>query len=147
MNRKLKCKKKNYDLKVKQVEYELEEKFEQKFRMREAEIEVQAEFDRKDYEKEINENADRKIEKIKIEKDKQFVETMQKVRSDVKKKHKAEIAKLKAELQDVSGIGPSGDGITDGSTQENIIHKLSEENKVGTFIYQVNVSIISVNFP
>ena len=138
---KVKMQEKNYDLKVKQVEYELEEKFEQKFRMREAEIEVQAEFDRKDYEKEINENADRKIEKIKIEKDKQFVETMQKVRSDVKKKHKAEIAKLKAELQDVSGIGPSGDGITDGSTQENIIHKLSEENKVGTFIYQVNVSI------
>ena len=130
---KVKLQEENYDKKVKQMEYDMEEKYEYKFRMREAELEIKAEFDRKTYEKQLDDMASQKIEKIRMEKDQQFVETMQKVRSDLKRRHKAEIAKLKEELGTVCGVGPDGDGKPEGREQ-NIIHKLNEENKVG-YIY------------
>ena len=129
---KIKLQEEHYEEKVKQIEYEAEEKYEQTFRMREAEIMINAELDKKLFEKDVEDRVNRKIELIRMEKDQQFVETMQKVRSDMKRRHKGEIARLKQELRDASeGVGPGGDGgIEEGNLDQNIVQKLNEENKV-----------------
>ena len=129
--RKIKLQEEHFEEKVKQIEYELEEKYEQNFRMQEAEVMINVELDKKTYEKELEDIADRRIEQIRMEKDQQFVETMQKVRSDMKRRHKVEIGRLKQELRDASvEVGPGGD---DGAKEDNLeqLQKLNEENKVG----------------
>ena len=91
---------------------------------------INMELDKKSYEKELEDIADRRIELIRMEKDQQFVETMQKVRSDMKRRHKVEIARLKQELRDASiGVGQGGDnGVEDENLEQ--LQKLNEENKV-----------------
>ena len=78
----------NYERKLKQAEYELEEKYEQQFRNREAEISLEAEKDKKRHAGEVEMEAKRAIEKVKVEKDQQFVVALQQVRADMMRKSK-----------------------------------------------------------
>lgn len=137
---KIKEREDNYERRIKNTEFEMEEKYEQKFRHREIEIVLEAERDKKAHADETEREANRRIERIKIEKDQQFVETLQKVKADFAKRNKQEMQKStkletgarsreRAEGGSMSEICPRSD---EGSEQ---MHLLQLENQVCIHVF------------
>lgn len=140
---KIKEREDNYERKIKNMEFEMEERYEQKFRQREVEIVLEAERDKKAHADETEREANRRIERIKIEKDQQFVETLQKVKADFAKRNKQETRKSTKHGKQETGarshehagggsmseIGPRGD---EGSEQ---MHLLQLENQVCIHVF------------
>jgi DNA repair exonuclease SbcCD ATPase subunit len=132
----------SYDRKIKQMEYEIEEKYEQKFRMREVEIAFEAERDIKAQATKAKNAAEIEIEKIKREKDQQFVETLQKVKADLNKKQRKESGDMRRSVSYDSSserrdqeIGPEGDAtqMLDGTFQ-----KFAEDQEVRKlYVYHI----------
>lgn len=134
----------NYEKKVKQIEYEYEEEYERKFRMREVEIILEAEREKEAHAADVENAAERKIEKNKMEKDQQFVETLQKVRADLAKRQRKESGDMRRTVSyDTSrrklGLrddrphddGPGGAGDTGaGSRHGDTLQRLELENQV-----------------
>ena len=134
----IKQKEDNYERKIKNIEFEIEEKYEHRFREREVEIVIEAEKNKRVQCEEVERDAQRKIERVKKEKDQQFVETLQKVKADFERQKRYGKQKTRdvggARFYDVGAvddehvIGLHDDGRS--GLSENQVYILQVENQV-----------------
>lgn len=134
----VKQKEKNYERKIRNVEFEIEEKYANLFREREVEVVIEAEKAKKAHADEVERDAKRKIERVKQEKDQQFVETLQKVKADFDRQRKTlrprsavesrSMSYDPADNKNVKEVGPHGD--SSGTLSDSQMHVLQVENQV-----------------
>lgn len=131
----IKRKEDNYERQIKNAEFEIEEKYEQKSREREIELTLEMERAKKIYTDEVERDARRRIERVKKEKEQQFVEALQQVKADFAQKSEK---RTKANSRRVSNvpvdsskqIGPHGDESSSNTVSQ--MQFLQIENKVST---------------
>ncbi|XP_062568086.1 extracellular matrix-binding protein ebh-like isoform X2 [Saccostrea cucullata] len=88
-----------YERQIEGMRYEMEEKLEMSLKDHEYELLGKFDMEKRDLVKQMEQAVAQKIESVKAEKHKEFVEAMQKVRKDHGKKLKAEVEKRKAGIQ------------------------------------------------
>ncbi|WAQ94514.1 hypothetical protein MAR_006985 [Mya arenaria] len=139
----------NFESRMKQIEYEIEDNYIQKVRDREVEIALECEMKKRKAIEEMTLETERKIERIKMEKDQQFVETLQKVKADFDRKERSRSRRSRqhvssdraTEGQEQSALGPEGDmgEHLDHLQQENqelasvrddLVHQIEKDYKI-----------------
>lgn len=116
------------DHEKKQIEYDLEEKYELQFRKRQVELMHTFEKKQKDLQKDFEQNVNHRVESLRAEKDQSFVKALQKVKKDFEKKLKKEMEKQRlAHLQELATMEDERKG---GGHISGVVKNLLQENQV-----------------
>ncbi|CAG2188125.1 unnamed protein product [Mytilus edulis] len=115
------------DHEKKQIEYDLEEKYELQFRKRQVELMHTFEKKQKDLQKDFEQNVNHRVESLRAEKDQSFVKALQKVKKDFEKKLKKEMEKQRlAHLQELATMQDERKG---GGHISGVVKNLLQENQ------------------
>ncbi|CAC5383908.1 unnamed protein product [Mytilus coruscus] len=115
------------DHEKKQIEYDLEEKYEIQFRKRQVELMHTFEKKQKELQKDFEQHVNHRVESLRAEKDQSFVKALQKVKKDFDKKLKKEMEKQRlAHLQELATIEDERKG---GGHISGVVKNLLQENQ------------------
>ena len=116
------------DSEKKQIEYDMEEKYE--IRFRQQQVELMHTFDKRhqDLEKNFEKQVNHRLESLRAEKDQAFVKALQKMKKDFEKKHRKEMEKQRLAHQHEMAI--MQDERKGGGHISGVVQKLHQENQV-----------------